>query len=316
MGASSSREVRRILWLDTEGGIRGVPCWDIAMVNETMQGVKMHRICCAKGVSKRINARLRNSLPDGVSADDTLIIDYELMQDKWQVVSHRNEDKSVGVCLENYLDQYKGAMLCAWGMKTHDNRVLGSILPRDFLSQFNLVDCLLTFKRNLKLPKNSLAADGPGTPRGIFDVKCPPGIGSVHTAHVDALNMRTLCHRAFHMLVKYGEMSPRPNEIYNHSRQETLESVLCLLDNKRDEDVPADVDVHKWGWLLEPHYWEPRKIKTSCAADVRRRIESQLRQQMDVAEIPCDLSDALKTCTTDVQFTRCILDANQYLTQK
>ena len=316
MGASPSREVRRILWLDTEGGIRGVPCWDIAIVNETTHALSMHRICCAKGVSKRIASRLRESLPCAIDDTQTCVLEYTCTDGKWAVESTTKTDKPVGDVLLGYLGQYKGSLLSAWGMKTHDEHVLRSILPKGFLSQFTLTDCLAVFRRNLRLPKNSLSQCGPGTPRGVFNVHGQEGLGSVHTAHVDALNMRQLCHRAFHILVEHGEMEPRKSETYSYDREKTLQSVLCLLDCRAVRDVTDEpiVDIKKWGWLMGAHFWEPRVLKANCASDVKNRVKRQLRRALDVEELPCHLSEQMDSANTDVEIAQCIVVAEQYLT--
>tara|TARA_B100000963_G_scaffold165435_2_gene143727 strand:- start:433 stop:1413 length:981 start_codon:yes stop_codon:yes gene_type:complete len=326
MGASSSREVRRILWLDTEGGIRGVPCWDIALVNETMQGLTMHRICCAKGVSKRIKGRLRNSLPHGASAEKTLVLDYKIVDNQWVATSYKNTDNTLSECLAQYLRPYVGATMCAWGMNTHDNRVVSELLPPDLsMSDFKLVDCMLLFRRSLKLPKNSLASDRAGTPRGLFNVGCPPGLGAVHTAHVDALNMRTLCHRAFHSVIQHGDMLPRPDQTYNQPRTETFESVWYALKTETTEPLTLKVgnDCIPWvgaakdfTWLLQDHFWEPRKVKPQMKKDVQNRLQKQLKHYLEVDEIPCDLMKELQACDNHLEYTQCLLNADQYLTQK
>ena len=313
MGASASREVRRILWLDTEGGIRGVPCWDISLVNETSQGIHMHRICCADGVSKRIQGRLRASVPVDLPNTHTLELRYALNGAMWELDSHQVTTRSVGEALEHYLSTFKPCIMAAWGMKSHDVRVLRSILPTGLLDTYTLVDPLVHFRKHLQLPKNSLAPSGPGTPRGVFDVKQSTSLGGVHTSAVDTLNMRQLCHRAFHILVKRGEMEPRKGETYEDDRLETLDSVLCILDQRAKlSSIQLDAgDVQVWAWALDDSLWEPRVLRKAQEARVKGRMRAQMRRMFPGGTMPGDLEGQLDAARNEEELLRCIVAVNQ-----
>ena len=179
------------------------------------------------------------------------------------------------------------------------------------------MDPLLTFRKYLQLPKNSLASSGPGTPRGLFNVQQPESFGKVHTSAVDALNMRQLCHRAFHRLHIHGTMEPEQDDTYSECREDTFSSVLGALaggsataPSKRTQT--ADID--PWTWILDDSLWEPRKLKEAHASEVKGRLRGQLRRMFPSHMMPGELEDLLDEANNEEQYIQCIVASRQYLT--
>ena len=84
---------------------------------------------------------------------------------KWQHVSCELSACSVADALNNYLTtMQENAAIVAWGMFTHDRKVLQTHLDPKTLKNFMLLDALKTFN-SITLPKNTHRQNP--APRGI-----------------------------------------------------------------------------------------------------------------------------------------------------
>ena len=347
MGASQSREVRRLLWIDTEGGIRGGPLWDVCIINETRNGVSMQRYCSPFGVSKRSAGYLRHSLPksqgqnlrsiDGFS--QCLAVSYDCKDGEWSPRTCEVAECSVAQCTSNYLATIEdSAAIVAWGMHTHDRKVLKTHVDEEMLKKFMLLDALKTFKKRISLPKNSLGSCAPGTPRHLFNVKHENN-GHVHTAVVDVLNMRGLCVKAFTCLKVIEGAGKQPADVmrekefcadaYATNGSDGFEiAKQALLEDSVDSVPPTEpvaFEIKASGkktppaqnvqilldesfmWMVnDPSYWSPRKLRKDASKDFKQRLVDCLKTRMGVSTIPSELQARINATQTDVSFFKLI----------
>lgn len=238
MGASKSQPLKskHILWLDTEGGVRDVPLWDVTIINENLVEATAHRFCSASLATKRGRSRLAKALPSAVFEDSrksgsTCVLQYKIANGKWMIDSAANVSAELSTLLAGYLLPYKGSVLCAWNLKGHDRHVLARAVGQTTLDKFVLWDALPWFRSNYVLPKNTMASNKAGTPRGVFDV---PVIGDAHDSFADAAHMREVVLRAASCLKNDGTMV-----CLTDYKRKTREEQFKCVQNEIDESVTA-----------------------------------------------------------------------------
>ena len=202
MGAKSS-VMRRIIWCDTEGGVRGVPLWDVSFIMDDGPTCRAVRLCSPHDAHKKGRAALARSLPRDVFCDScagkrTCVTHYDcrsLAAGEWRVRLHAVVDADIATLTKVFLRTLrpKDDLVVAWNMNAHDRHVLARAAGDDALAQLRLCDALPWFRSCYGLPKNTLSSCRPGTPRAVFRVHAD---GPVHTSFVDALHLRDVVRRA------------------------------------------------------------------------------------------------------------------------
>ena len=210
-GLAKSRNVtRRVIWTDTEGGVRGVPMWDITFIDEGRDGSRHAlRLFRLADVHKAGRARLRKYIPLSVymkamKTGSVYAAEYTLSKDGvWGDGEYRPIDMDMKAAVGAYLKERKGCVLCAWNMKAHDRHVLNRLVGNEIVSDMVLWDALPWFRSKFTLPKNGLSSDKPGTPRHTFGVLTQ---GIAHSSLADAAHLRELVLRAAYCLSLEGEV--------------------------------------------------------------------------------------------------------------
>lgn len=196
----SKTMAKRVIWCDTEGGVRGVPVWDITFIEESLhQTPCAMRLFCVKDAHKAGRTKLRKCMPipdymkalkTGCVYGSACVLDQDGIWSSGKCVPVKG---SMADAVKAYLTQRSGCVLCAWNMRAHDKFVLRGLVGRECLDQTVLWDALPWFRSKYALPKNSLSSNKPGTPRHVFAV---PKQGDAHTSLADTAHLRDLVLRA------------------------------------------------------------------------------------------------------------------------
>jgi len=189
---------RRVIWCDTEGGVRGVPLWDITCIEETSDTLRAERFCNVSLATKRGRSSLCKFLPamvyrDSLKTASTCISTMHLVNGVWTVEKHVNVSAGLNPLLTAYMTDRKNSVLVAWNMRGHDRHVLHRAVGEAAVNNMVLFDALPWFRSKFKLPKNTMSSKKPGTPRAVFKV---PDYGSAHASLADAAHMRDVVLRA------------------------------------------------------------------------------------------------------------------------
>lgn len=199
---SSVPPCKRVIWCDTEGGVRGVPLWDVTFIEESTQDegkVVAVRFLDAHNAPKSGRTKLRKSIPIKVYAravkqkelymsKHTIGDDGMFSEGTYTPVAH-----SMSSVVKSYLSSRAGCVLSAWNMRAHDKKVLSAAAGSDTVANMVLWDALPWFRSCYELPKNTLSSTKPGTPRAVFGVR---NQGCAHTSLADAAHLRELVLRA------------------------------------------------------------------------------------------------------------------------
>ena len=199
MGAATSK-ARRIIWCDTEGGIKAVPLWDATFIEDDGQSVTARRFCSVSLAHKKGKMQLRKSMAPNVFNDclrknTTCVISYchDADQHTWTETNVAVLDIKLSTLVSSYLLQQENSIIAAWNMKAHDRHVLRRAVGDNVMKKLVLWDALLWFRAHFSLPKNTLSSNRSGTPRAVFQV---PVYGAEHTSLADAAHLRQVVRRA------------------------------------------------------------------------------------------------------------------------
>ena len=229
---------KRVIWCDTEGGMRDKPMWDITFVDEG-PGEEMHalRIFDVSSAHKAGRAKLRKTIPLSVycmalKQSRACIARYTISKagaiGKTTFLVTSDTPKEL---VAAYLVQRKGCVLCAWNMRAHDKHVLRRLVGQEVLDNVLLWDALPWFRSRYTLPKNTMASDKPGTPRAVFKVKSS---GAAHTSLADALHMRDVVVRAAYCCTDGNDLSA-----WKHASDDELFAAA-------QKQIADEVDVQEW----------------------------------------------------------------------
>jgi len=199
MGGTQSA-MQRIIWCDTEGGVKQVPLWDATFIEDDGTSVRATRYCSVNLAHKRGRGQLQKWLPKAVYEDNkkpgtTCIVEYEHDTDtkQWSIKTHTVAESNIQTLVTSFLSKQSSSIIAAWNMKAHDKHVLRRCVGAAVLNTLTLWDPLPWFRSRYSLPKNTLNSNRPGTPRAVFDV---PVYGDAHSSFVDAAHMRDVVCRA------------------------------------------------------------------------------------------------------------------------
>ena len=257
MGSLVSRGVgssRRVIWCDTEGGIRGIPLYDVTFIDEAEgeapQVVRMFNVSIA---CKSGRAKIRKHVPMAVYAASAKNGTTYVCKHEYDPSGRIGEGTysayggSLDGVVKRYLEHRRGSVLCAWNMRAHDKKVLTAAVGGDTLDGMVLWDALPWFKKRYSLPKNTLSSDKPGTPRNVLGVLRQ---GIVHTSLADAAHLREVVLRAAYCLRNgadtkassgrpVADMFPVAREII--SEEVDIEQWIPVSATAWSGEVPASV---------------------------------------------------------------------------
>ena len=195
---------KRVIWCDTEGGVRGVAMWDVTFIDEGPGDiVRALRMFDVSAAHKPGRAKLRKVVPPSVyhsaiKMSKVCLAEHVQAKDgNWTSATYRLVGSSMKDTVAGYLAKRAGCVLCAWNMKGHDRHVLRRLVGTAVLDRMVLWDALPWFRSAYTLPKNTLASDKPGTPRHVFGVQSH---GQAHTSMADAAHLRDVVTRAAYCL--------------------------------------------------------------------------------------------------------------------
>ncbi len=189
---------RKVIWCDTEGGIRNVPLWDVTCIEETTDSLRAERFCNVSLATKTGRQSLYKYLPaevyrDSQKSGSTCVSSMQLIDGVWEAKKHVNVSTSLNPLLAAYLTDRKNSVMVAWNMRGHDRHVLNRAVGENVVNKMVLFDALPWFRSRFKLPKNTMSSKKPGTPRAVFAVR---DFGSAHASLADASHMREVVLRA------------------------------------------------------------------------------------------------------------------------
>lgn len=205
MGGQSSKcsekLARRVIWCDTEGGVRNVPLWDVTFIEETVHGISGYRLSNVQQATKRGKATLKKELPKAVYQDafktgSIVVSTFTTMPDALDALeldTHATVDVPMNKMVASYLASRSGSVLVAWNMNGHDKHVLRRAAGEAVVDKVTLWDALPWFRSKYTLPKNTMSSSKAGTPRALFSV---PTFGAAHSSLSDTVHMRQVVLRA------------------------------------------------------------------------------------------------------------------------
>ena len=246
-GFVSKREdiSKRIIWCDTEGGVRGVPLWDVTFIdegpNDSLQAVRFFNVFNA---GKQGRLKLRKSLPLNVFATavktSCTYLSTHKFDEKGQVQEgdYTPLSKDLTTAVKEYLIDRRGSVLCAWNLKAHDRHVLRNAVGKDVLDKLVLWDALPWFKSNYLLPKNTLSNCKPGTPRSVFKVLQQ---GTAHTSLADASHLREVVLRASYCLESKDTTASKDVD-------------FSTMFNTAQKEIEKQIDIEEW-IPIQPNAW-------------------------------------------------------------
>ena len=223
---------KRVIWCDTEGGIRGVSMWDVTFIDEGPgEPVRALRMFSVADAHKAGRAKLRKFIPMDVFASalktsSVYMSEHSLMEDGlFGKGTYTRVDKGMADTVKAYLRDREGCVLCAWNMRAHDKHVLTRLVGAQDLGRMVLWDALPWFKSKYTLPKNGLSSDKAGTPRGVFGVARQ---GAAHASLADAAHLRELVLRAAYCLPSRDTSASKrasSHEMFSAARAEIAKQV-------------------------------------------------------------------------------------------
>jgi len=329
MGATSSRNVRKIIWCDTEGGVRGVPLWDCAFVIETESEIRGIRMCTISNISADKQRKIKNSVPQKAfpmmkAQKAQCVMTYKLEGDNWRLESWDMRQDSVSALVNDVLQAEDGGILAAWNMKCHDRHVLASCVEPAVIERFQISDPLIEFRKRIGLPKNSMATARSGTPRGVFAVS-HSYMGPAHTAMTDVLNMRLVCLRAFHNVraaqgskealalrlsqpTSYKCVEVPRNELFSASYEIMHENVLASSKDLWEPVMPSkeNVEVPIVGWMWEPKFWKPRELDSVMIGEFKERFMLEARKMKKDNVLTALERQSIASIKNEVDVLKCL----------
>lgn len=258
------------LWIDFEGGHAKHTLWDATMVVDSTES-SLHAVRFAmKTDNKNSNSKLKGSLPqnvyDSMKPNKCCVIKYELENKKWLVKTVTKTSKTITEVFSQYIPESTQYIL-AWNMKAHDAKILASVLPKEQLSNYTLLDPLLWFRKHFSLPSNSLGKSGPGTPRHVMRAGDYSYLGKAHTSFVDSLHMRDVTlNAAIELSTCDTNLSPGFRMVHNAFVED---------DKKKDgPQKPTSIDLK---WMSEGMYWdENNKLKLEHSKQFKKKLIREL----------------------------------------
>lgn len=240
--AASPGATEHLYYMDIEGGVRNRPVWDIAFVAATdgtaTRWFSMTNERARKMILRSLPESWRTAVCQHGEAVQRVCYDADRNIINHTVCTGTMTDE-VGAFLR--VKRYTGGMiLAAWGMDTHDAKVLRRLLGDEALdkeSRVVLVDALKRVRAAWHLPKYTLGSEAPGTPRHVFDAGKYPGPS--HTAYKDALCLRDVVQNS---IAQLPSIPDTPSEI----------EFLAMTD-----EIKEDLQ-HGW-WRV--HRSKPLKVK-------------------------------------------------------
>ena len=228
---------RRVIWCDTEGGVRGVPLWDITCIEETSDTLRAERFCNVSHATKRGRSSLNKFLPaqvyrDSLKTASTCISTMHLVDGAWKAKTHVNVSADLNPLVAAYMTDRKNSVLVAWNMRGHDQHVLRRAVGEDVVSNMLLFDALPWFRSRYKLPKNTMSSKKPGTPRAVFKV---PDYGSAHASLADAAHLREVVLRAAYC------WNHSKHDLDSHKNATAREQFQCACT-----EIESDVALLEW----------------------------------------------------------------------
>lgn len=241
LGRSVDRS-KRVIWCDTEGGVRGVPLWDVAFIDEAageaLQAIRMFNPSLAHKAGR---AKLRKSMPlsvycSALKTSSSVVSTHARKPDgSWGSAVYRVTASDIKSLVTSFLTERRGCVLSAWNMRAHDKHVLVREVGTDIVAGMVLWDALPWFRKQYGLPKNTLASDKPGTPRHVFGVK---SMGAAHTSLADAFHLRDVVTRA-----AYCCSGAKENVVSTHSWKSACSEDLFLAAQAA---IAEEIDEEQW----------------------------------------------------------------------
>ena len=299
MGGTTSLEAvaastEMLHYIDLEGGVRNKPVWDVALVAAT-SGEAVRWFCMTNDRARKM---LLRSVPESwrvkisQHGDKVQRVKYDR---QCNILEHEVCNGTVADELGAFLRERRysgGTVLAAWGMDTHDAKVLHRLLGKEQFgpeSRVTLVDALKRVRSAWTLPKYTLGSEAPGTPRSVFDAG--KYAGPSHTAYKDALCLRDVVQNSVLQLSEaMGElefllMDKTCAEADDASSWQVVKQkhrkVLQMNDEKRDmsADRPRDKDIA--AWVEQPRWWSLKNQgRLTEDKPTRREFKKGTRQLM------------------------------------
>ena len=329
MGATTSSNVRKIIWCDIEGGVRGVPVWDCSFISETEETVKAIRFCSAHDISADKVRKLRNSLPQPAfkamkKRCGQCVLTFNYVNGHFALESWDIRTSSVSALVNEYLSDQDGGLLAAWNMKCHDQHILRECSSQQVLLKYKFSDPLIDFRQRIGLPKNSLGTCQAGTPRGTFCVS-NSFMGSVHTSLVDSMNMRQVCLRAFYNVQEAGDnkknlavrlSKPTCLRCIDVKRQDLFSAAFDIMEESSYaiqcegwEKVPSKD--HKLGdnnidWVFSNKFWKPRELDPIMKNEFHAMLISKIEQIIGDKKLSVEETANIRKIETEVDLNKCL----------
>ena len=251
-------------YLDIEGGVReGNAVWDIALVAATAgtatRWFSMTNDRARKMLLRSLPEQWRTKVAQHGEAVQRVLYDNEQ-----NVIDHRvcsgGMAEEVGAYLRGK-QRNGGIVIAAWGMDTHDARILRRLVGDDLLDDtgITLVDALKRMRAAWSLPKYTLGSEAAGTPRSVFNAGKYPGPS--HTAYKDALCLRDVVRNSVlelpdapcevEFLCMGDERTDAPRK---HGKVKELQTPARDMgaDRPSADDIARYIEQPKWWSMKQP----------------------------------------------------------------
>lgn len=236
---------KRVIWCDTEGGVRGVPVWDVTFMDEcTGAAPRALRFFDVSAARKGGRQQLRKCIPAAVytsalkTASVYMAAHEHAADGSWGQGTYTRLSTNMADTVREYLQGRKGCVVCAWNMRAHDKYVLRGLVGRKAIEDVVLWDALPWFRSKYTLPKNTLSSDKPGTPRNVFGVTSQ---GNAHTSLADAAHLREVVLRAAYCLESGDTKAYKGVD-----RVSMLAAAMEQVDLEVDDDTWLPVSTCTW----------------------------------------------------------------------
>ena len=260
-----------ICWLDIEGGVRGVPVWDFAVVIEgaVPRAERLFQFDTHKRAMK-----LKSSLPEGtvekMKPGETWHASYTLADGRWECNTPTKAKGSMKAEMQALVP--KKCTAAAWNMFGHDAKILREHIDT---SSMHLFDPLRYFKKHVNMPSNTLSSNRPGTPRHAMKAGDYSYLGKAHSALVDTLHMRDVTQKIMYAVHNRPLASKLDiDDVHGKEPEQYHEAVVAEMKPAK-KPAPGPVE-HGEDWMWTSYYWDKQDLRPATSKEFKQKLVAWL----------------------------------------
>ena len=268
-----------LCWIDIEGGMRGIPVWDFAIVHELPPPASLTATRIINFQKPNQAKRVKNSVPSDVyeamAPNETWKLTYSHSADNgWEVAGSSKAPKGANVATMVQAEIPANCVVAAWNMMAHDAKILKSMLGDEAMKTVTPVDPLRFFKKHINLPSNTLGSAKPGTPRNVMKAGTYTGLGGAHTALVDTLHMRDVTQKAalaVHRALKTDSQIDI-DDVHDKEASEYFEALMATVFDVKPKQPANAPQAHGEPWMWTNFYWDKVTLRPDRSKEFKRKL--------------------------------------------